>query len=484
MSINGSGTIRTLERNYAPSGGRRVDLVFRTVGERTTSLALELAIRHVRPNRVHIVDNVRPFSQALERMLQIEHDCSHVVYWDADCLVLEDMRPFLDANELAYVDCYVRDRFRGHIHAGVHITRRDLVVRMRGVPPPVDESARRGHIIRPEAQRRRIARQDLMPDRQLKEFHILHDHFQYYHDIFAKYALQEIRHRPEVKRMRLQLAMASWDDSPEFAVARAAIRHARRAVPRGFDAAWAEAYVRELPRTARGEVAGMGLPEQPPLTMREVRDAVAANPIKLGRRPRQRKVFALGMPGTGTLSLLTALHDLDVHLTHHPFAHGDVSAMRRGDGRFPSLDHYDGLAGILPLAFMAELDQLYPDARFILTVCDKSSWIRSAERHWRAAPPAEIPREEQTAYWERRRILTEMICGPTCPAEFDPGYLSRIYDMQVARVRAYFASRPDDLLILDIRAGEGWKKLAPFLGRIPPLTPFPAETSLVSSAHV
>jgi hypothetical protein len=481
MSIDGPGAIRTIAGDFAPLGGRRVDLVFRAVGERTAELALELAIQHVRPNRVHVVDNIRPFSHALERMLQIEHDCSHIVYWDADCLVLEDMRPFLDANELAYVDCYLEDRFRRRIHCGVHITRVDLMARMRVAPAPVDESRRLRHALRPESQRRRVARQDFLPDTQFKNFQILHDYFQYYNDIFAKYALRELRYRSEVRRARLELAMALWDDSPEFAVARAAIRHARRAIPAGSDAARVETYIRELPRTARGEVVRMGLPEQPPLTMREVLDAVAANPAELGPRQRQCKVFALGMPGTGTRSLLAALHELDVHLAHDPFAHGGVAAMRRGGGRFPALDHYDGLAGILPLAFLDELDGFYSDARFILTVCDRPSWIRSAERHWRAGPPAEAPHSEQAAYWEGRRILTEAICGPRCPAEFDPEYFGRIYDEQVARVRAYFAGRPDDLLILDIRAGEGWEKLAPFLGRTPPLTPFPAEESLVSS---
>ena len=41
------------------------------------------------------------------------------------------------------------------------------------------------------------------------------------------------------------------------------------------------------------------------------------------------------------------------------------------------------------------------------------------------------------------------------------------------RVRAYFAGRPDDLLVLDVVGGEGWEKLCPFLGLEPPAEAFP-----------
>jgi hypothetical protein len=43
----------------------------------------------------------------------------------------------------------------------------------------------------------------------------------------------------------------------------------------------------------------------------------------------------------------------------------------------------------------------------------------------------------------------------------------------VHRVRAYFADRPGDLLVMDIAAGDGWGVLCPFLGLPTPDTPFP-----------
>ena len=74
---------------------KRVELVFRTVGERTEKAALELAIQHIQPQRTHVIANVKPFTEAVRQQLAIDHQCDVVVYVDADCLILEDMRPFI-----------------------------------------------------------------------------------------------------------------------------------------------------------------------------------------------------------------------------------------------------------------------------------------------------------------------------------------------------------------------------------------------------
>ena len=49
----------------------------------------------------------------------------------------------------------------------------------------------------------------------------------------------------------------------------------------------------------------------------------------------------------------------------------------------------------------------------------------------------------------------------------------RDYEARNEEVIAHFAGRPDDLLVLDVVAGEGWEKLCPFLGLDPPDEPFP-----------
>ena len=117
----------------------KIDLVFRQIDERTRDVALALAKQHIRPDAVHIIDDVRPFTECVNQMLRIPHDCDYVVYLDADCLILEDMRSFIENCDAAYVDSYVSDRFRGRIHCGVHITRIDLVREMAAIEPPLDD---------------------------------------------------------------------------------------------------------------------------------------------------------------------------------------------------------------------------------------------------------------------------------------------------------------------------------------------------------
>ncbi|MFM6912614.1 MAG: hypothetical protein ACKPKW_26305, partial [Dolichospermum sp.] len=73
---------------------KKIDLVFRTVGERTTTAALELAQINIQPHKVHILENVKPFTKAVQRSLEIDYDCDYVVFVDADCLILEDMTSF------------------------------------------------------------------------------------------------------------------------------------------------------------------------------------------------------------------------------------------------------------------------------------------------------------------------------------------------------------------------------------------------------
>lgn len=183
----------------------KIDLVFRKIDERTAEASLELAKRHIRPDNVYIIDDVRPFTKCVEEMLKIDHDCDYVVYLDADCLIFEDMRGFIEQCDAAYVDSYVSDRFRGRIHCGVHITRVDLVRAMARVTPPEDDLK---YVLRPESRLRNLAMKPLRMSKQIRNFDILHDYFQFNRHIFMKYALRELRSRTHVQLHRLRSAMS------------------------------------------------------------------------------------------------------------------------------------------------------------------------------------------------------------------------------------------------------------------------------------
>jgi len=51
-------------------------------------------------------------------------------------------------------------------------------------------------------------------------------------------------------------------------------------------------------------------------------------------------------------------------------------------------------------------------------------------------------------------------------------YLER-YERHNREVLEYFRDRPDDFLMMDFAAGDGWDKLCPFLGEKKPRQPFP-----------
>lgn len=61
---------------------KKIDLVFRTIGERTSEIALNLAIQQIQPNQVHLIDNIRPFSAAVQKMLEIDYDGDFVGHLD------------------------------------------------------------------------------------------------------------------------------------------------------------------------------------------------------------------------------------------------------------------------------------------------------------------------------------------------------------------------------------------------------------------
>ncbi len=258
---------------------KRIEIVLRTVGERTTELALELAKTHIRADRVFVIENVKPFSRAVEEMLRIDHDCDFVVHMDADSLILEDMQPFLELNDHPFTDCGVWDRFRGRIYCGVHITRIDVVRAMREISVPLGDMR---YVLRPESRLRKFTLQRLGLSKRLRNFRILHDHFQYYRDIFAKYALRELRSRSEKKRPRLEAAMAMWNDEPDFEVARCAIDYVRCAVPVDASPSQIDLAIGQLPAVAELEVTRLGIKEKGTLTMDEVQEVIMRQSLELG----------------------------------------------------------------------------------------------------------------------------------------------------------------------------------------------------------
>lgn len=163
-----------------------------------------------------------------------------------------------------------------------------------------------------------------------------------------------------------------------------------------------------------------------------------------------------GLGKTGTTSLDRALCDLGIRSRHYPAS-------------IDLLDDYEAATDtpvFLP-GFIEEVDRRW-GCRFIFTTRDVDSWLHSCRSHYsRQSTAARSVDEEHT------RHLLEVRQAVFGAPFFDEDRWRRAYEHHLAFVMDYFASRPHDLLIMDIFAGEGWHELCGFLQCPVPTRPFP-----------
>jgi hypothetical protein len=175
----------------------------------------------------------------------------------------------------------------------------------------------------------------------------------------------------------------------------------------------------------------------------------------------------MGLCKTGTSSLTEALNTLGIRTIHYPHDDQTYEDLRSGNYRLRIMDEYRGVTSIAVATYYAQLDAAFPGSKFILTVREKESWLRSIELHWRLL----------MSWWDNypkfkrfHEYISACVYGSI---GFHRDRFSYVYDLHVRNVQAYFAGRPDDFLVLDVCGGEGWENLCPFLGLPNPKVPFP-----------
>jgi len=173
------------------------------------------------------------------------------------------------------------------------------------------------------------------------------------------------------------------------------------------------------------------------------------------------KVFGIGLSKTGTSSLAQALQRLG-------FATKDCMGVTRyvaGDLSSIDMDTVlanDALTDTPIPSFYRELDARFPGSKFILTVRDRDGWLQSCRKQFNERFAA-----KQTA---AHKQLFEDLYGTDV---FDEQRFTSGYRRFVEDVFEYFKDRPQDLLVMNVSAGDGWEELCPFLGRQIPNSPFP-----------
>jgi hypothetical protein len=174
------------------------------------------------------------------------------------------------------------------------------------------------------------------------------------------------------------------------------------------------------------------------------------------------KVFCLGLSRTGTSSLHAASVILRMPAIHYPIelAHRWFN----GDFSISTTEPYQFISDLPTPLFFEEFDFSHPGARFILTYRPVDRWLDSVERHFRATQASStktVPRD-----------LVRLACYGT--TVFHKQRMLSLYQRHLDRVSRYFASRPGDLLTINIDEEKNpWAVLCKFLQLPVPEFPFP-----------
>ena len=180
-----------------------------------------------------------------------------------------------------------------------------------------------------------------------------------------------------------------------------------------------------------------------------------------------KKVFGLGLNKTGTTSLGKALNLLGIKTIHYPFKQATYDELRAGNYRLSILNSYQGIVDTPVAPYYPQLDREYPGSKFIFTVREPESWLRSIEAHW---PVMRQWCERDPQFGRFTDFISAAVYG--C-IEYHRDRFLYAYETHERNVLHYFRNRPEDLLVMDVCRGDGWESLCPFLGLETPADLFP-----------
>ena len=182
------------------------------------------------------------------------------------------------------------------------------------------------------------------------------------------------------------------------------------------------------------------------------------------------KIFCIGFYKTGTTTLYDALRALGYHTVNgdtpgsYPGADDGATLIKQidaGDYRLPTFDMFDAFSDNPYFGIWRQVYDLFPDAKYILTVRDEDRWIESCVRFYRH---------------RRIRPMRVWMFGPHANPASSPesrqAWLDA-YRAHNATVREFFASRPHQYFEFDPTREGGWDRLCAFLGAPVPSRPWP-----------
>lgn len=185
---------------------------------------------------------------------------------------------------------------------------------------------------------------------------------------------------------------------------------------------------------------------------------------------RHVKILGIGLSKTGTVSLAKALTRLGIKTKHFPDDKTTQEELRWGKYNLSILNEFQALVDIPVAPYYAQLDHLFPSAKFILTTRPTDSWLASLENHFK--------------FWveHQRDDYNDFVLACTYGVQhFSADRLRYVKELHEANVRSYFAGRPQKLLVLNVFEGQGWNELCAFLDCPVPEEPYPRENPKLSA---
>jgi Sulfotransferase domain len=198
------------------------------------------------------------------------------------------------------------------------------------------------------------------------------------------------------------------------------------------------------------------------------------------------KVFGIGFNKTGTTTLERVLRSLGLQMPNQAEQElRIVRQLQRGNTRplvefVARFDAFQDLPFSAGLVF-AQVDALFPDSKFILTVREPEAWFESLCRfHCKVYGVRSVAELNEAFFRDRvlylyknytyenqRRIITRVV-GDEVVEDwkllYDKDYRIDHFVRRNEAIRAHFAGRPDDLLVIDLTAEQTVERVLRFLG--------------------
>lgn len=170
------------------------------------------------------------------------------------------------------------------------------------------------------------------------------------------------------------------------------------------------------------------------------------------------KVVGIGLNKTGTTTLGVCLRQWGFRHASWNRQAFDLWMHSRHRELLDWVADYDSFEDYPWLLLYAEIDQRFPGSKFILTRRESAErWYKSICAHSKWTGPHDVNR---------------LVYGHALPYGHEADHVD-FYQRYIDTVRAYFDTRPGDLLEVCWEEGDGWNELAGFLGREAPNQPFP-----------